>query len=202
MFSFDLAAFFEPAQTNEIRLPLRHKANQSPSYSQKQQPQPQPQPQSQQRKQKQEQEQEINPSLNQDTLKNLLKDHLTSLLTRGASTLNGTRTVINPPTVEIKQQIRIDSKLIEERCTKYEESNISSSSSSSTTTANQQIKSNQISCLASQQKSPFGLTVTPVDLSSQKTFQSVSLEKMAQKNFLHDNDSSSVSTSRPSTQPG
>ncbi|CAF2699070.1 unnamed protein product [Rotaria sp. Silwood2] len=169
--TFRQSTYIESSQTNEIRFPLRHITSKSPSPPQQQQ-----------------QQQQINPSLNQDTLKSLLKEHLTSLLTRGASTLNGTRTLINVPSVEIKQQNRTDSKLIEEL--------------NSSSLPFQQIKPNQTSPLIFHQRSTFGLTVTPVDLSSQKNFSSVSLEKMAQqKNFNQDNDSSSTSTSRPSTQP-
>ncbi|CAF1187882.1 unnamed protein product [Rotaria sp. Silwood1] len=167
--TFRQSTYIESPQTNEIRLPLRHMTSKSPSP---------PQPQQQQ----------INPSLNQDTLKSLLKEHLTSLLTRGASTLNVTRTLINVPSVELKQQNRTDIKQVEEL--------------NSSSLPFQQIKTNQTSPLTFHQRSTFGLTVTPVDLSSQKNFSSVSLEKMAQqKNFNQDNDSSSVSTSRPSTQP-
>lgn len=166
-------------KTTDVRLPLRQLITKSPS----------PPPIAQQH-------QSSNSSLNQDTLKCLLKEHLTSLLTRGASTLNANRTLINTPSAEIKQQSRSDSKLIEERSNKFDEIN-------STLTLFQQSKISQTSPLGFHQKSSFGLTVTPVDLASQRNFQSVSLEKMAQqKTSLQDNDSSSISSSRPSTQPG
>ncbi|CAF3340134.1 unnamed protein product [Rotaria socialis] len=171
--TFRQSTSIQLSQTNEVRLPLRHSTHKSPSPPQ--------------------QQQQTNSSLNQDTLKSLLKEHLTSLLTRGASTLNGNRSLVNVPPVEIKQQNRIESKLIEDRYLKMEDLN--------GTLSFQQQKSNATPPLVIYPKPTFGLTVTPVDLSSQKNFQSVSLEKMAQKTFLQDNDSSSVSSSRPSTQP-
>ncbi|CAF1304697.1 unnamed protein product [Rotaria sordida] len=176
--TFRQSTSIQSSQTNQVRFPLRHITSKCRSS-------PPPPPPSQQQ---QQQQQQINPSLNQDTLKSLLKEHLTSLLTRGASTLNVSRTLINVPSIEIKEKIVKDSKLIEE---------INNSSLSY-----QQIKINQTSPLTFNHRSTFGLTVTPVDLSSQKNFSTVSLEKMAQqKNFTQDNDSSSSSTSRPSTQP-
>ncbi len=115
------------------------------------------------------------------------------MLTRGASTINANRALINVPSLDIKQQIRTDSKLIEERFSKYDESN-----------PTQQIKTNQqTSPLILYQKSTLGLTVTPVDLSPQRNFSSISLEKMAQqRNFIPDFDTSSIVSSRSSTQPG
>jgi hypothetical protein len=173
---FNSSFFFLSAtssETPENRLPLRHVTAQSPSPPQ-----------------------QSNPSLNQETLKSLLKEHLTSLLTRGASTINSPRSVVNTSSVEIKQQIRTDSKLIEERFSKLDEFLPTSS------TSTQQTKTNHTSPLIFYPRSTLGLTVTPVDLNSQRNFQSVSLEKMAQqRNFIQDNDSSSIS-SRPSTQPG
>ncbi len=125
-------------------------------------------------------------------MKILLKEHLTSLLTRGASTINTNRSLINIPSYEIKQQIKTESKLIEERFTKRDE-----------ITPTQQIKSNQTSPLIFHHKSTLGLNVTPMDLSLQRNFSSVSLEKIAQqRNSAQDSDSSSVASSRPPTQPG
>lgn len=158
----------ETQTTNEIRLPLRHITSKTSSPPPSSVPQQQPPIQ----------------QLNQDALKSLLKEHLTSLLTRGASTVNVNRTLINIPSFDIKQQIRTESKLNDD------------------ITSTQQIKSNQTSPLIFHQRSTLGLTVTPVDLSSQRNFPSVSLEKMAQqRNCIPDSDSSSVASSRPSTQP-
>jgi hypothetical protein len=170
IYFFLLAVCIETPPTNEIRLPLRHVPTKPSS------PPPLPQPQ----------------QLNQDALKSLLKEHLTSLLTRGASTINANRSVINVPSVDIKQQTRTESKLIEERFSKVDE-----------TIPIQQTKTNSTPHFIFHPKSTYGLTVTPVDLFSQRNFQSVSLEKMAQqRSFIPDSDSSSIVNSRPTTQPG
>ena len=132
------------------------------------------------------------PKLNQDTLKSLLKEHLTSLLTRGASTINAHRSILNAPSLDVRQQLRTEPKLSEERYSKLDE-----------LIPTQQIKTNQTSPLIFYQRSTLGLTVTPVDLCSQRNIQTVSLEKMAQQRTNQvDSDSSSVNSSRPSTQPG
>ena len=172
-----LATSVEVPSANETRLPLRHTPSKSPSPSQP-----------------------LTSSLNQDTLKNLLKEHLTSLLTRGASIINANRTLTTIPSVEVKQQIRTDSKLIEERFARLDQLIPTPPSSSS---SSQQVKPSQTSPLIFHPRSTLGLTVTPVDLSSQRNFQSISLEKMAQqRNCNQENDSSSIVSSRPSTQPG
>ncbi|CAF1347529.1 unnamed protein product [Adineta steineri] len=143
----------------DYRLPLRHVTNKSSTPDQQ---------------------------LNQDALKSLLEEHLTSLLTRGASTINANRTIINVPSND-------------ERHGKRDEFIPSPLSTIST----QQIKINQTSHFIVQQKSPLGLTVTPVDSSPQKNFQSISLEKLAQQRSFHqDNEiSSATSSNRPSTEP-
>jgi len=106
-----------------------------------------------------------------------LKEHLTSLLTLGASTINTNRSLNNIP-----QQIRAESKIIEDSI------------------PTQQIKT---SPLIFQQRSTLGLTVTPMDLSSQRNIQSVSIEKMAQqRNLIPDSDTTSILITRPATQPG
>ncbi|CAF1312734.1 unnamed protein product, partial [Adineta ricciae] len=117
--------------------------------------------------------------LNQDVLKSLLEEHLTSLLTRGASTVNSNR-----PTNEPKQASRTDKR---DEIIPTPLSTISTSH------------------FIVQQKSSVGVTITPVDMSPQRHFQSVSLEKLAQqRSFLQDNELSSPSTTnstRPSTEP-
>lgn len=171
-----LATSVEIPSTNEVRLPLRHIPTKPKS------PPPVPLPPSQP------------PKLNQDTLKSLLKEHLTSLLTRGASTVNAHRSVINAPSFDIRQQIRTDPKLMEERFAKLDEF-----------IPTQQMKNSQPSPppLIFYQRSTLGLTVTPVDLCTQRNTQMVSLEKMAQQRTIFtDSDCSSVNSSRPSTQPG
>jgi hypothetical protein len=161
-FSSRLAVSIDKPSTNEIRLPLRHINNKSSSPPPRL-PSPPPPP----------------PQLNQDTLKTLLKEHLTSLLTHGASTINTNRSFVHIPN---------------ERLTTKTDELIST----------QQIKTNQTSPLIFHQRSTLGLTVTPVDLSSQKNLQSISIEKIAQqRNLTADSDSSStLSNSRPATQPG
>lgn len=159
-----------PSVESEVRLPLRHTPNKPLS--------PPPQP-------------PLPPKLNQDTLKSLLKEHLTSLLTRGASTINTHRSILNTPSLELRQQLRSEPKLTEERLSKLDEF-----------IPTQQMKTNQTSPLIFYQRSTLGLTVTPVDLCSQRNIQSVSLEKMAQQRTNQaDSDVSSVNSSRPSTQP-
>lgn len=174
IFSLFLSATsLDLSSTNDNRLPLRHVTKKSSSPDQQ---------------------------LNQGVLKNLLEEHLTSLLTRGASTINPNRTtIINVPSVEMKQKLRTDSKLIDERYTKRDDLNSTPLSS----TSSQLTKTSQTSHFIVQHKLPLGLTVTPVETSSQKHFSSVSLEKLAQqKSFLQDTDSSSAASSRPSTEPG
>ena len=179
-----LAVSMEKPSTNEVRLPLRHITSKSstPPPRMPSPPVPPPQP-----------AQPPTPQLNQDALKTLLKEHLTSLLTRGASTINTSRSLVHIPTADIRQQIRADSRLIEERFT----------SKADETIPIQHNKTNQSSSFIFHQRSALGLTVTPVDLCSQRNIQSVSIEKMAQqRNLVPDSDSSSiVSNSRPATQP-
>ncbi len=107
-------------------------------------------------------------------MKTLLKEHLTSLLTHGASTINTNRSFVHIPNERL------------------------------TTKTDELISTQQKSPLIFHQRSTLGLTVTPVDLSSQKNLQSISIEKMAQqRNLIPDSDSSStLSNSRPATQPG
>ena len=118
---------------------------------------------------------QLTPSLNSDALKTLLKEHLTSLLTRGASTVQTHRPLSILPLEEIKEQsIRtIDS---------------SAYLAQHKSTLGLTVTPLEISTAAA----------------AAKNYQSISLEKMAQqRNFLQDNDSaSSQISSRPSTQPG
>lgn len=136
-----------------MSLPLRHLTN----------PSPHPCPS------------QLTPSLNSDALKSLLKEHLTSLLTRGASTVQTHRPLSILPLEEIKEQsIRtIDS---------------SAYLAQHKSTLGLTVTPLEISTAAA----------------AAKNYQSISLEKMAQqRNFLEDNDSaSSQISSRPSTQPG
>lgn len=123
-----------------------------------------------------------------------MKEHLTSLLTRGASTVNAQRSILNTPALDLRQQVQNNSKLMEERFAKLEEF-----------IPAQPMKTNQPSPppLIFYQRSTLGLTVTPVDLCTQRNTQTVSLEKMAQqRTILTDSDPSSANSSRPSTQPG
>ncbi|UJR24084.1 hypothetical protein I4U23_027052 [Adineta vaga] len=121
----------------------------------------------------------------QDVLKNLLEEHLTSLLTRGASTINGNRIT----SIESKQIIRSDSKLNDKR------DEIMSTPLSTVSTSH----------FIVQQKSPLGLAITPLDVSPQRNFQSVSLEKLAQQRSFHQENEllspSTTNSTRPSTEP-
>lgn len=116
--------------------------------------------------------------LNQDALKSLLKEHLTSLLTRGASTMNTNRNLIN------HSQTKTEAKLIDELISA------------------QQTKPNQTSSIIFHPRSTLGLTITPVDLNTQKNSQAITLERMAQqRTCLPESECSSAVSSRPSTQP-
>ena len=152
-----LATSIDFRSTNEVSFPLRHLPNHSPSSSQPL----------------------LTPTLNPDALKSLLKEHLTSLLTRGASTVQTHRPVNILPLEEMKEP------------------------TTSNRTDNKPIDSANY---FAQHRSTLGLTVTQMELATNatKNYQSISLEKMAQqRNSLQDNESvSSQASSRPSTQPG
>lgn len=170
----------ESSSTGEIRLPLCHTRTRSSTPPSVHGTPPLPPPVHPNRV----------PQLNQDALKCLLKEHLTTLLTRGASTMNANRSLVNLQTNEQKQT-KNDSKLLEERFSKLDE-----------LISSQQSKTNQTSSIIFHPRSTLGLTITPVDLNPQKNSQTITLERMAQqRTFLPDSENSSAVSSRPSTQP-
>jgi hypothetical protein len=138
-------------------------------------------------------------SVNQEKFEIILKEHLTHLFTRGATTtFHPKRTLIKIPSVDIKHHnispktisslSNPDPTLIMERYDKLQQLLLPTSSSQPTI-------NNRQSLLFFQGTSTLGLTVTSLEFSSSKQFQSPSQETITQQD-------NSISANRPLTQPG
>ncbi|CAF2361672.1 unnamed protein product [Rotaria sp. Silwood2] len=140
---------------------------------------------------REKQSKQIHQSLNEKSLKSILKEQLTSLLTRETANINHKRTLLKIPLVQIrhpkipsKTGPIIDSRLIMERYDKLQQLLISRTVSQAT--LNNKLVKNHQSPLSYHETARFALNVTPVDFSSSNNFESSSFETK----FDQDNPSS------------